>query len=53
MSDAFVESIKQTMHKEMKLDTLVCLVPEGNPLTESGPIKENVNLYILGGTHYL
>ena len=37
----------------MKLDTLVCLVSEGNPLTESGSIKENVNLYILGGTHYL
>lgn len=51
-SEVFVETIKKSMHSEIKMDSIAYLVSEGNPLDENGKLLDK-NLYVLGGTHYL
>ncbi|KAJ7372558.1 hypothetical protein OS493_019070 [Desmophyllum pertusum] len=51
-SEVFVETIKKSMHSEIKMDSIAYLVSEGNPLDENGKLWIK-NLYVLGGTHYL
>lgn len=49
----FVEVIQKGMQKDLKLDSIVYLACEEDPLNQNGQLKEQSNLFVLGGTHYV
>lgn len=49
----FVEGIKGAMLEKLSLDSVVYLATVGNPFDDNYILKEDSQLYILGGTHYL